>query len=71
MHNHDSSRLLHTKEAALYLGVSSAILERLRGLGEGPPYIHPTGGRIVRYRLSDLQDWLERHRVTPAREMRA
>jgi len=68
MRDLESNRLLHTDEAARYLDVSPAMLERLRWLGDGPPYIHPTGGRIVRYRLSDLQTWLETHRVTPSRE---
>jgi predicted DNA-binding transcriptional regulator AlpA len=67
----ESDRLLHTEEAARYLSVSPAMLERLRWLGDGPPYIHPTGGRIVRYRLSDLQQWLETHRVLPKVEARS
>lgn len=58
--------LLHTKDAAKLLGLSPAMLERLRWMGEGPPYVHPTGGRAVRYRYRDLTDWIERHRVDPA-----
>lgn len=66
--NNDSDRLLHTKDAARVLGVSPAMLERLRWLGDGPPFIRPTGGRLIRYRFSDLLAWIERHRVTPVGE---
>ena len=63
-HN-DPNRLLCTKNAARILGVSPAMMERLRWLGDGPSYFHPTGGRLVRYRLSDLLVWIDRHRVSP------
>jgi hypothetical protein len=66
----DPDRLLHTKDAACVLGVSPAMLERLRWLGEGPPFIRPTGGRLIRYRFSDLLTWIDRHRITPGGEVR-
>ena len=65
----DPDRLLHTKDAASVLGVSPAMLERLRWLGEGPPFIRPTGGRLIRYRFSDLLSWIDRHRITPGGEV--
>jgi len=49
--------LLTTKEAALYLGVSSAFLERDRWAGARIPFIR-VGSRAVRYRLSDLETYL-------------
>jgi predicted DNA-binding transcriptional regulator AlpA len=59
-------RLLTTKEAARVLGLSSAMLERLRWMRDGPPFVRPTGtGRAVRYRWRDLVDWIERNRVDP------
>jgi hypothetical protein len=58
--------LLNTKEAARLLGLSPSMLERLRWLRSGPPFVYPTGGRAVRYRYRDLMDWIEAHRVTPA-----
>ncbi len=58
-------RLISTPEAAELLGLSASMLERLRWAGDGPPYIHPTGGRVVRYRISDLTAWIERCRVDP------
>lgn len=60
--------LLPTKSAAQILGLSPAMLERLRWLGDGPPYVRPTGSRAVRYRFKDLMDWIERHRVAPGGE---
>jgi hypothetical protein len=58
--------LLTTKDAARILGLSPAMLERLRWMREGPPFVRPTGtGRAVRYRWRDLVDWIERNRVDP------
>ena len=59
-------RLLTTRDAADLLGVGPSMLERLRWMGEGPPYVRPTGGRIVRYRYKDLMDWIERNCVDPS-----
>jgi hypothetical protein len=64
----ESFELLTTKEAAQVLGLSPAMLERLRWMGEGPPFIRPTGyGRAVRYLWQDLVDWIERNRVDASR----
>ena len=46
--------LLTTKEAAQFLGVSKAFLERDRWAGARIPFIR-IGDRAVRYRLSDLE----------------
>lgn len=62
----DPSCLLPTRDAARLLGLSPAMLERLRWLGDGPPFVRPTGGRAVRYRREDLTSWVERNRVDPA-----
>ena len=50
--------LLNTTEAALYLGVSKAFLERDRWAGARIPFIK-VGSRAVRYRLSDLDAYLD------------
>lgn len=55
MHN----SLLTTKEAARYLGVSKAFLERDRWAGARIPFIK-VGSRAVRYRQSDLDAFLDR-----------
>ena len=51
-------QLLTTKEAAGYLGLSKAFLERDRWAGAQVPYIK-IGSRAVRYRLSDLQHYIQ------------
>jgi excisionase family DNA binding protein len=51
-------KLLRTKQAADYLGVSAAFLERDRWAGAQIPFIR-IGSRSVRYRLSDLDTYIE------------
>lgn len=51
-------KLLTTKQAAPYLGVSEAFLERDRWAGARIPYIK-VGSRAVRYRISDLEAYIE------------
>ncbi|MBK1888237.1 MULTISPECIES: helix-turn-helix transcriptional regulator [Marinobacter] len=51
--------LLTTSEAANYLGVSKAFLERDRWAGARVPFIK-IGSRAVRYRLSDLHDYINK-----------
>lgn len=46
-----------TKEAAKYLGLKRTTLEAWRCRGGGPRYLKL--GRSVRYRLSDLDAWVE------------
>lgn len=50
--------LLTTKEAARYLGVSKAFLERDRWAGARIPFLK-VGARAVRYRTTDLETYLE------------
>lgn len=54
-----TEKLLTTKEAAEFLGVSKAFLERDRWAGARVQFIR-VGSRAVRYRLSDLEDYIER-----------
>ena len=51
-------KLLTSKEAAPILGVSVAFLERDRWAGARVPFIK-IGSRAVRYRLSDLNAYIE------------
>ncbi len=51
-------RLLTTQEAATYLGVSKAFLERDRWAGARIPFIK-VGSRGVRYRPQDLEQYVE------------
>lgn len=50
--------LLNTAEAAKFLGVSKAFLERDRWAGARVQFIK-VGSRAVRYRLSDLEEYIE------------
>lgn len=54
-----SEKLLTTVEASKILGVSKAFLERDRWAGARIPFIK-VGSRAVRYRLSDLNDYIEK-----------
>jgi len=48
--------LLTTRNASAFLGLSRRWLAKLRLTGDGPPFIKL--GRQVRYRLGDLEAWL-------------
>ena len=50
--------LLTTQQAASILGVSKAFLERDRWAGARIPFIK-MGARAVRYRLADLESYIE------------
>lgn len=51
-------QLMTTQEAATYLQMSEMRLYQLRKQGGGPRFLQPTE-RIVRYRLVDLEAWLD------------
>ncbi|MDP1595488.1 MAG: helix-turn-helix domain-containing protein [Methylotenera sp.] len=51
-------KLLNTKEAANYLSLSTAFLERDRWAGAKVPFIK-ISTRAVRYRLDDLEKYIE------------
>ena len=50
--------LLTTKDAARYLQVSAAFLERDRWAGAKIPFVR-IGSRSIRYRLADLEHFIE------------
>ncbi len=49
--------LLKQREAALALRLSGRTLERLRVSGLGPKFVR-VSGRSIRYRQSDLDEWV-------------
>ena len=53
-----TTTLLNTTQAAHYLGLSKAFLERDRWAGARVPFIK-IGSRAVRYRLQDLEKYIE------------
>ncbi len=54
-------RIITEREAAKLAGWSCDALIKWRREGRGPQYIRV--GRSIRYRLSDLLDWIEEHTV--------
>tara|TARA_B100001105_G_C22210862_1_gene365345 strand:- start:532 stop:729 length:198 start_codon:yes stop_codon:yes gene_type:complete len=57
-----SKRLVGQKEAAEYLGLSEATLERDRWRGGNIPYIR-VGPRAIRYDLEQLNEYIDRNTV--------
>lgn len=45
-----------TEGASRMVGLAVSTLEKLRVSGDGPPFVKL--GRVVRYRVPDLSDWL-------------
>ena len=56
-----ATQLLNTEQAAQFLGVSKAFLERDRWAGARIPFIK-IGTRAVRYSLDDLESYLNQQR---------
>ena len=54
-----STAILNTTQAASYIGMSKAFLERDRWAGARIPFIK-VGSRAVRYRKSDLDSFLDK-----------
>jgi len=52
------TQLLNTTQAAQFLGLSKAFLERDRWAGAKVPFIK-IGDRAVRYRLQDLENYIQ------------
>lgn len=58
---------LDTVQAAAYVGLTRKQMEHLRVRGGGCPYSKI--GRHVRYRRSDLENWMADRRVTNSSEV--
>lgn len=57
-HRRMTAPLMTRVEAAAYLGITPAALAQHASRGTGPQYAK-LSGRAVRYRVSDLDDWVE------------
>lgn len=53
---------LNTKQASDYTGLATATLEKLRCTGGGPAFISYSR-RAIRYRVSDLDTWMNARTV--------
>jgi predicted DNA-binding transcriptional regulator AlpA len=58
------SNTLNPKLTAKYLGVSKASLRLWRSEDRGPVYFR-AGTKLIRYRRSDLDAWIEQHLSRP------
>ena len=54
------------REAARYLGVSGAVLRLWRSEGKAGPRHFKAGEKLIRYRRSDLDAWIEARLSAPA-----
>lgn len=57
----DTDRMMTARETAAYLGMTLDNLYVRRHRGDPLPPAHKMGGRL-RYRLSDVDEWLDGHR---------
>lgn len=62
----DPDELLNQSKVAKILGTTEKFLEARRTRGGGPAFVKV--GRLVRYRKSDVDRWLESRRVTSTSE---
>ena len=56
--------LIDESKVAKKCSISVKTLQNRRSLGQPPRYFK-VGGKTVRYKLSDVLDWLEEGRVEP------
>lgn len=63
-----ADRWVNTEEAAQHIGLAVSTLEKARLYGNSPPY--SKAGRSVRYRLSDLDSWMNARVVESTSEQR-
>ena len=54
----DQQNAFTPKQAAKYVGISEAALRLWRSEGKGPRYFR-AGEKLVRYRRTDLDSWIE------------
>ena len=55
---------LNTNDAAAFLGLTPGGMETMRKEGRGPAFIRASG-KLVRYRVTDLNNWMAQYRVEP------
>jgi excisionase family DNA binding protein len=53
--------VVDTDKASRYLGCSSSTLRSWKRQGKGPAWFR--AGKLVRYRVIDLEQWISNHRV--------
>lgn len=63
-----TDELLSQRQVAMLLGVSGRTIEGWRARGTGPPFLR-LSARAVRYRSSDIEQWLDQRRVADERRL--
>jgi len=64
-----NDQILSRKALAEHLGVSDEALAQMATRGTGPQYVK-ISGRLVRYRMADVEAWLESNLVSSSRDRR-
>lgn len=54
-----NSDWISTDQAAKHLGVTTRYLEGLRTKGYGPRFVKMAGGRLIRYKVAWIDEWME------------
>jgi predicted DNA-binding transcriptional regulator AlpA len=63
-HQATKDAVISEQDAGPYIGYSTHALRKWRREGTGPAYLQ-VGSRSIRYRVADLDNWLEQRRVEP------
>lgn len=58
-------RYVTENEAAEILGLKRGTLSNWRSQRRGPAYVRLGGGRVIRYKLSEIEAFAEAYRVDP------
>lgn len=66
MNEHQTPNVVSEREAALFLGLALRTLQNRRWRGLPPRFMRL--GRAIRYRLSDLQDYMDACLVEPRKD---
>ena len=63
-----SSRYLNIEQVAEMIGVPKSFIYRRTARGHDDPIPHYRLGGHLRFKLDDVEEWIERHRNEPERE---
>lgn len=53
------------RQAAAILGLKRGTLSNWRSERRGPAYVRLGGGRVIRYKISEIEAFAEKYRVDP------
>lgn len=64
----DNKKILTTKDAAIYLGVSQTFIRKMC-MNRELPYYKSRGGKLNYFKVDDLDSWAMAYRVSTNNEM--